>query len=547
MSQQSFEQGWLSGHEAAAFPFREKPDIASDPIPSGFLVDLRLFLSGYKEVDAYLKTVSYDEPSDSYTLEFAFLSNATTILQGTLTRLNIDGSSRVFQKQHIAEDTRVGLFSPGSKWDEPSWGGAGSWTKNFQTTDSLVETTQVLPGPQTLRRIFIDGEAIPPRHEWPTNVNSTLVAGYNLEFGQGDSRVPVNPLLNQGDDSFIELNCGAGIGAGFPPAESTTPLGYVARFNGKAVSNNGNVTIAMADCLRIFQPKDETETIIPHTLQMASDCAPCCPCGEYRKVVRAEDRRSAKIKDECDKIAQILIECAGTYNDAVDTINKKRPPIVVVRNVRVLGSQAVFTVANITNTPVYAYLAFNVVSSASPLGAPVLAGGQSHLTPVSQVGHPQVYPAINVHRTTVLPPLAFDPAENPLAGFPTEKFSDELGQLLFAVGKRSAENAFGPIPSGTTVEVAINFPDVAAQIAALAPIDTPAKQQQAINISLAGRLPRFKFRSVGVYGASHSYPCAGETYEVLVEEYQRDRDITDDICAIRLEGNFQVTTMNQAQ
>lgn len=537
-----FDQEWLSGHDGTAFPMREQVDIATNPLDQRFLVDLRLFLSGYTEVDVYMSRVVYDDTADTYELSFSLKSTEVVVLQGTVPRLNLDGSSRVFKKQHIAQGLKVGLFTPGSAWDDPAWGGVNGWTQNFLWEDAAVEATQVIPGPQCLQRVFIDGETIPPVSDWPRNTVTKLIAGYNLDFSRGNSRIPISPGQNIALADLTDLNCAPGLGQGFPPGGGAGPLGYVATFNHKGVSDSGALVIALQDCLRIFQPQSGDQPI-PNTLMLASDCIPCCPCSEYRKVVRAEGRRSAKIKDMCDEIAQLLTDSATVYNDAVAIINAKRPPMAIVRNIRLQGSHVQFTVANTSSTPIYAYVAFNTVSSLHAIGAPAIAGGQSHVTLVDQTGTPDVYAAVNPHRLTVLPPLVFDPAENPLAGFPMTHFSPEAGDLLLAIGQRTANLPFAPIPPGATVEVLVSFPDVETAILSVPNPSTPVGINEVINASLPMQLPRFKFRSIGVYGASHSYPCAGETYEVIVETVVPDQDIIKSLCAVRLDGRFQVTAI----
>jgi hypothetical protein len=93
------------------------------------------------------------------------------------------------------------------------------------------------------------------------------------------------------------------------------------------------------------------------------------------------------------------------------------------------------------------------------------------------------------------------------------------------------------------VEVSIDFPDIAAAIAAVPNPNTPTGAAAIVNVSLPAQFPRFSFRAIAVYGASHSYPCTAETFSVMVESMQVDQDVTRDLCSVRLDDKFQVTTL----
>lgn len=521
------QQEWLSGNQETQFPFRDACLGAAETVPTDFLLDLRLFLTGTTETEVFLQSVTYNATFDTYALTFCAIADSAVLINGGVKRLEDSGGSRVGKKQFIGEGTRVALFTPGPRWEDPTWGGAGTWTKTWSADESAVETSLVNPGPQTFRRIFIDGETIPPENEWPYGGQQSLVAGYNIEFGFGRGRVPVLNLGGLAD--MVDLTCGPGLGEGFPPLGDPGSIDYVATFNGRGPDSKGNINIDPQDCLRVFQPKTE-EGVIPHRLQLASDCAPCCPCQEYRHVSRAVGRRSAKFKDLCDELAATIKNSETVYNDAVQMINHRRKPLAVIRNVRALASHIIFSVQNMTDIPLFAYVAFTVTQSPKPLGA--IATTQSNIASVTQPGGTIIYDVIEADKVN-LPPLPFHESENAGNGFPTAAFSNEVADILLRVGSKTMAQPFAPIPPGGAVEVNLYFPAIQEELEELSDAD-------AIKLaSIAGSLPSLKFRTATVYGASQAYGCAGETYACKVIPSDEDPDFFYKRCDTPFETDFR--------
>lgn len=537
---QSFEQGWQTGHITEAFPLRDAPASVINQIPDGFLIDLRLFLNGYTEIEVYISSIEYDSVADTYTLSFSSISDNTLLLQGALTRLTDSFTPSAFARRHLADGATVCLFTPGPAWDTPTWGGPTDWTQAYQANGSAIQAAQVIPAPRTIRRIFIDGEAIPPRNEWPVNAVSKLIGGYNVAFDVGGGRLPTS-FGPSGAVDAIDITAVPGGGAGFPPAD-TGPLGYWAMVNNVPVSDNGNVVLAMQDCLRVSIPIDSENLPIANTLLLGSDCQPCCSCSEYRKLSRAEGRMSAKIKDACDEVTEIVQVTTDIYNMAISKINAKMPAMIFVNNLQATEATLTFSVINMSETVAYAYVAIS--ASLTDLGAgdlgPMVPLEEPNVVIVPQSGA-IIYPTINAHKET-LPPLPFVDNENPLSSIPTNNFSEEIAGLLLAVGQKTKTSPFDAIGVGESIRVTINFPEVANDILSFesdlveperddfesgsdgdlayqAAVEQYTKDvaDQRSAITLPGRRPRFKIRVVGVYGSSHSYACASFTYGATVQ------------------------------
>lgn len=515
---------WLSGNRNIAFPFRSSTLSAGSPVPTDLLLDFRLFLTGTKEIEVFLSSLQYIAATDTYTLIFSGSETNETLLSGNLTRLRPDGGSRVMNKQSVSSGPRVALFTPGERWDDPSWNGAGDWTKTWLPAESVLETSLVNPGAQTFRRIFIDGLTIPDESAWPYGGQQSLVAGYNAKMEVGAARLGV-----RGQQPAVVLRIGPGLGLGYPPSENAGPVTHVATLHGAGPDKAGNINIRPEDCLRIFQPKTD-EGVLRHRLQFGSDCNPCCPCGEYLNASRAVGRRSAKIKDLCNDLSAQLKHCETIYNDTVAEVNARRHPLAVVRSVRATGSHVKFTVQNMTDLPIFAYVAFDVLSP--NLGPASVT--QANVVQVSQGA--SIYDTISAHKAG-LQALPFHESENPLAAFPTAKFSADPALTLLCVGQKTAVNNFAPISPGTMVEVVLNFAVVEAAVAgAVSPGDVRAA-------SAAGRLPSFKFRTVAVYGLSHCYACSSETHGAKIVPADEPDDAFDTRCDTQFANDYKTVEL----
>jgi hypothetical protein len=500
----TFQQEWQTGNSTTGFPFLDRS--AESSLPKDFIVDLRLFLTGTQVVQAYLSGLSYDDSLDNYVLQFSELVGHSVVLSGTVSRLS-GSDTRVGSKSSISSGPKVCLFTPGASWDNPTWGGVGSWSLSFLPTETELSSEVVNPGPSTFRRIFIDGQ-VPSEEEWPRGGTQKIVAGYNINFGNSKGRT-VNSA-----SGVVDIEAFGGAGEGYPP-EVKVEVNYLTSIGGVKPSKNGNVTIDGFDCLRVSQPKSDIGPI-PHTLQIVSDCLPCCGCSDYLNTSRAIGRRSAKLKDLCDTLQAILSSSALAYNIGVEEINKRRKPLVIVRNVRALGSSIAFSVQNMTDIPVFAYVAFRVSRTEYALGP-----AESDMSNIVAIGSSPfvgtLSDAIIAHKETLMD-LPFDISERPLAGIPSTNFEDEDAYFLFCVGEKKNSVEFYPISPGTLVECRIVFPERAAAMALAT----------GTSGSVAAALPEVSFSSIAVYGASKSFPCSADKHEVKVVENDDTPDEFED-------------------
>jgi hypothetical protein len=486
-----FQQEWLAGNEPVAFPF-----VSGCSLPSAFLLDLRFFPTGTDILDAYISTIQYNSTTDSYTIVFASAADNTSLLAGTISRLPADGGSRVGLKQVIASGSQVCLFTPGKDWDDPSWGGAGDWTSNLNYGDSAISPDLINPGPSTFKGIFIDGD-VPDESEWGNGATQHLFAGYNITF-KASARSP------QSQDDTISLSAIGGAGDGYWPTKKAV-IDYVAVIGGARPDSKGNINMEGIDCLRVFQPRTGNDPV-PATMQLNSDCLPCCSCGSYRKFSRSIGRRSAKLKDLCDALNQKLEDSVSAYNDAVAIINANRRPLVAIRNVRALASRLTFTSQNLCSVPVFAYTQLRVVSSLYGLGPASVTEGHTRVVPTSTYLD---NPATTVEADRLLlPGLPFCVAERPLAGIPTVHFDITKPLLLLCLGQPATDGSMLPLAPGEVVQHTIHFPDRAAAV----------EISSGVAGSLAAALPEFQFQTVAVYGASHGYACSAEQYQAKVVE-----------------------------
>lgn len=499
-----FQQEWQSGNSITEFPFLNSP--GGTDLPGDFIIDLRLFLTGTNTVEAFLSSLSYDQSLDEYSLVFSKSVDEQQALSGSIKRLNENGSSRVGQKQFISLSEKVCLFTPGKSWDAPEWGGGSSWSITFSSTSSKILSDNVNPGPSTIRRIGIEG-LIADESLWPRGVTQQIVGGYNIGFSKGGG------ALNSPPDIY-DVDCIGGAGAGYA-AQELPVIDYVATFQGSGPDQNGNINIEGFDCLRVFQPKTDSGPIAD-TIQITSDCLPCCGCSDYLNASRAVARRSAKVKDLCDRLGALIESSSVAYNIGVEAINRRRKPLVIVRNVRALGSSLSFSVQNLTDLNLFAYVAFRVISSEYALGAS--SSLQSNIVALGSspfVG--SIYDEIITHKATLMD-LPYDISENPLAGFPENNFEDTATHFLFCVGERKNSDGFFPISPGALVEGKIYFADRALEMSTSTGSDG----------SVASALPELSFCSVAVYGASKSFSCSADKHQVKVIIDEEDPDEFDD-------------------
>ena len=517
-------QEWLTENSNRRFPFSSNTAGSPSPIPSGFIADLRFFKSSTEEVQVYLSRVSYDPSSDRFTLYFTSQATGDLLLSGTLTRLN-NGVSRHFKKTLLASGVTICIFSPGDLWEDPSWGYTNpaipqSWNFTYAFTQSEIEPTEVFDSIFGFRRIFIlkDGPeyVIPPESVWPVNSTQKIHAGYNINIQNGDTSIgglEVSTFL----EDIITMSVEPGAGEGYPPTQNPSVIDYVGTLNGVAGDSKGNFKIELADCLRIFQPVDAGNAPIPNTLILNSDCLPCCDCSDYTAVSAAISRRSAKIKDENNMLNAMVQSVSSVYNSALESIRKKKPPIIVVRNVRSIEDSITFSVQNISSVPAYAYV--GIVKGTGLPSDLAVKSGQSFLSVLMSTSG-NFCPIISANKST-LAPLAYTKYENPSASMPPEfQCAADIGIL---VGNVSTTSGITPIPPGGRVDVILYSASIRSSIDAYIAANggagfVPASGFKTMTLGYTS--PSISFNSIGIYGSSLSYPCMPDSFSVTFNATQ---------------------------
>ena len=374
-------QEWQQENSIRAYPFSESIlNFDEDSgLPRDFIVDLRFFPDRYIQSSVYLFKVEYNENTNQYTLEFRYYGDLEqTAIVGTVYRSGENNESIVGKSLAISgapnNPYSVCVFTPGKLWDPVLTEGnqaeyfwikevgqleSGIYTKIFfDPRASSLDDSVINPGPKTIRRVFIDqpDQQLPPVSEWGKEVEQKLVAGYNIEFTQDT------------ETGAIILNARGGKGDGYPERDTDLVL---LRINNTIADNENNVRIQPKGCLsKIERPSlgiqvglegEQTENI-ENTLQLFSDCLPCCGCDAYRAVSEAISRRSRLLKGVCDELLSMVAANAQLYNSAVDKINERRDPIVQIRNFRVYPKYFKISVQNVCSVPVYAHIGLNIVS-----------------------------------------------------------------------------------------------------------------------------------------------------------------------------------------
>lgn len=144
----------------------------------------------------------------------------------------------------------------------------------------------------------VDGEAI-------------FLAGFNIEYIQGD----LFAFEDAGLDTTvinIEANPGAGAGRYNPCDDPPAPIDYIAKINGVAPDEDGNLFLKPLQCHRFdLQPED-------NTIYFFNDCTSCCDCEDYANVVEVLDRlfqRCREVKELIDEIIEDFNEHVTIYNE----------------------------------------------------------------------------------------------------------------------------------------------------------------------------------------------------------------------------------------
>ncbi len=377
-------QEWQQENSIRAFPFSESilNFDENEALPRDFIVDLRFFPDRYTQENIYLYKVEFNSINNQYNLEFRYFGEIEqTAISGVLYRTGENNQSLVGKKLVISGGASnpysVCVFTPGKLWDpifsegmqtEYFWiqevgeENNGIYTKLFlNPLESALDNSVINPGPKTIRRIFIDSlsQPIPSSSLWGKEVEQKLFAGYNIEFEKNFT------------NSVITIHARGGAGEGYPPKEDDLVLRALNSVN---PNGNGEIKLIPKDCLyKIEKPplgtqvglEGEQSENIENTVQLFSDCLPCCGCDAYRAVSAAISRRSQILKGICNELTSMILANAQLYNNAVQKINESRTPIVRVRNFRVYQQYFKVSVQNVCALPLYGHIGLSIVGGSA--------------------------------------------------------------------------------------------------------------------------------------------------------------------------------------
>lgn len=477
-------QEWQQENAQRAFPFTESSrDVdAADAVPYGLIVDLKVFPETPSDNGMYLWAVTYAPSTDTYTFAFRYLHNEQEAIHASVTRTD-GGQSRVGTKVLLenlpAGDTSYCFLTPGPKWDEGAPGSlwvvtdtnsvhvGSQYTRYFSPTGATVDPNVIVPGSHSMRRVFIyEPAGLPPVTSWGMNVLQKLKEGNNIS------------LSLDSDGQTVLVNAIGGAGSGYPDPESGSAILYV---NGvMADPSDGSVRLSPQDCLNaVSKPMG-----IDNTIQMLSDCIPCCGCNKYRAVSAAITRRSSKLKALCDYLSNMIIANAGLYNDAVDKINASRKPICRVRNVRVRESNFTVSVQNICTVPIYAHMAITMTD-----GSGISWANFSLASADAYAAHASLSP---------LPPL-------PATSKDYDNTSPDTPSGVYSVFVSGADPSSGTksIPPGGYMDLTFNY-------------NTASLGLGASVFDLRDTGMQLHIESNGIYGAQKTYGCKKDSYDVKV-------------------------------
>lgn len=490
-------QEWQQSNAQRAFPFTEQSRSvdAASALPYDFIVDLKVFPYSAEDNGMYLYSVSYDTSTSSYSLVFRYSHSEQVAISGTVTRT--DGAqSRVGTKVLLEnapnDSTAYCLLTPGPKWEygapsglwimtDPGSVHSGTqYTKTFPQEATTVDPNVILPGSHSMRRIFIDEPlGIPSVSEWGYGVTQSLKEGSSISFS-----------VDQDDPDTIVVSAIGGAGSGYHSSANSGELLYINKVSGKG--DSGAFSMGTHDCLNkierpntIYPNGDLKDSIsLPHTIQLLSDCTPCCGCSKYRAVSAAITRRSTRLKQLCDTLSGMIVANAALYNQAVDRINASRKPIARVRNVRVRENNFSFSVQNVCSVPLYAHVAITMTG-----GTGVTWDNFSIATEDRYMIHDSL---------AELPPMALTPQDynytNPET--PNGNYSKFISGSDYASRAKT-------IPPGGYSDIIFNY-----NLASLG--------LGAAVFDLRETHLRLKFETNGIYGSMWTYGCKKDIYEVEV-------------------------------
>jgi len=322
-------QEWLNENSVRNFPFTSSEDSSLESLPQDFILDLKMFLSKSETYPAFIKKISFNSSTDSYYLEIALVSTNAVLISGAVGRLD-NGLQRY--RIVLGAGEAVAIITPGSGWHNPTYGLTNSWEKVFSPSNTLIEQSLTSLNPLVINRILIDPSDVadPLNGAMPTDTPYTVTSGFNISLDIANSNEDfINSNVASGASLVIGAEEGAGLGF-IPYIQPPDDLPTVKTINGKGGDSEGNISFNIGDCIRISQPTVgiNNPQPLPATLQLESDCVPCCGCKNFNQVVLNLKIKHARIIEMNNKLASISATAIAKYN-LIKSKFEARDPIVV--------------------------------------------------------------------------------------------------------------------------------------------------------------------------------------------------------------------------
>ena len=322
-------QEWLNENSVRSFPLTSSDNLLVESLPKDFIVDLKLFLSRDATRPAFIKTVQYNNTNDSYYIEIASPSTNAIFVSGWVTRLD-NGQQR--NRAVVGASESVAIITPGNGWHEPIYGLTGSWQKSFSPSATLIEQSLAYTNPLVLKRILIDPSSVsdPMLGQSPPDTVYSIVGGFNMKVGvvaNQEAFVQYNAI----NGNTLVIGSEEGAGLGYVPATATPPEDLTVKtINGKGPDIDGNMLLTSKDCVRVSQPiiGAVNPQLLEATLQVESDCVPCCGCQNFNNIALSLNRKQAALRDMGFQLRGIADNAIAKYNVIKNRL-EARPPVVI--------------------------------------------------------------------------------------------------------------------------------------------------------------------------------------------------------------------------
>lgn len=342
--------GWLTENAERAFPFRRRGGV----LPLDFILDLKVFVGRGATNNVKIQSVSYSSVEDQYTIvfegksynfyhyesgplrDFSFSMVVDRVIHPTPP---IPRASRTYT---VGEVTVI--FTPGSSWVDPSWGGESNWSISLPVDDGEVLHSLVgSAGPEGFQGITVVNPYKQGSNVFVGGPHIKIMCGYNI-------------AAELSSDGSVVLNVGAGFGMGPMPrlmAETDQENeAAIYSINGQLANSAGDIQIYGKDCLSVVTPRFGSGTLSSR-IQVLSSCLPCCTCENYTNVGVVAELAFDELAAIADRITETKQKIADKYNEACALIKEKQKvPMVSCMGSSIYNEMVFINVFNLSSEPV---------------------------------------------------------------------------------------------------------------------------------------------------------------------------------------------------